>query len=120
MDTNTGARVLVIGGRDYRDQERSFSELDRLHAQYRFAVLIHGGAPGADKLANDWAVSRSVPVEVFPAAWSEHGHSAGPLRNAQMLKDGKPTLVIAFPGGKGTRDLVRRATHKGLPVVQVT
>lgn len=119
-DTRTGARVLVIGGRDYRDEGRCFAELDRLNAEHKFAVIIHGGAPGADKLANDWAVSRSIPVEVFPAEWSKLGHSAGPLRNAQMLKDGRPTLVVAFPGGKGTRDLVRRATHKGLPVVQIT
>lgn len=119
MDASLGARVLVTGGRDYRDKERAFTELERLHAQYQFAVIIHGGAPGADKLADEWAASRAIPVEVFPADWSQHGHSAGPLRNGQMLKDSKPTLVIAFPGGKGTRDMVRRATHKGLPVVQV-
>jgi hypothetical protein len=119
MDTGTGARVLVIGGRDYRDQDRCFAELDRLNAEYKFATLIHGGAPGADTLAQDWAVARAVPVEVFPADWSKLGHSAGPNRNGQMLKDGRPTLVVAFPGGKGTRDMVRRATHKGLPVVQI-
>jgi hypothetical protein len=119
MDASIGARVLVIGGRDYRDHEICFAELDRLHAQYKFAVLIHGGAPGADKLAHEWAESRAIPVEVFPAEWTKLGHSAGPARNAQMLKDGKPTLVVAFPGGKGTRDMVRRATHKGLPVVQI-
>jgi hypothetical protein len=119
MNTSVEARALVIGGRDYRDHERAFAELDRINAEYKFAVVIHGGAPGADALANEWALARNVPVEVFPAEWTKLGHSAGPARNAQMLKDGRPTLVVAFPGGKGTRDLVRRATHKGLPVVQI-
>jgi hypothetical protein len=120
MDINRGDRVLVIGGRDYRDRERCFAELDRLHAENAFVVLIHGGAPGADTLADEWAKKRSIPVEVFPAEWTKLGHSAGPARNAQMLKDGKPTLVVAFPGGKGTHDLIRRATHKGLDVIQIS
>jgi len=26
-----------------------------------------------------------------------------------MLDEGRPTLVVAFPGGRGTADMVRRA-----------
>ena len=41
--------------------------------------------------------------------WKKYGKKAGPLRNQQMLEEGKPDLVVAFPGGNGTADMVRRA-----------
>jgi hypothetical protein len=44
---------------------------------------------------------------------------AGPLRNYQMLEEGKPDLVVAFPGGGGTKDMVRRAVKAGVSVHEV-
>jgi predicted Rossmann-fold nucleotide-binding protein len=35
-----------------------------------------------------------------------------------MLAEGRPDAVIAFPGGKGTADMVRKARAAGLPVVE--
>lgn len=32
----------------------------------------------------------------FPAKWNEHGKAAGPIRNQQMLTEGKPDVVFAF------------------------
>jgi YspA, cpYpsA-related SLOG family len=37
-------RVLVCGGRDYIDRERLYAELDRLHRERGFALLIAGGS----------------------------------------------------------------------------
>jgi len=43
----------------------------------------------------------------FPQGeWDELGKKAGPLRNQRMLDEGKPDLVVAFPGGGGTKDMV--------------
>lgn len=57
-------------------------------------------------------------VEDFPADWERNGRAAGPIRNRQML-DGKPDLVIAFPGGKGTADMVAEAKRRGIAVREV-
>lgn len=54
----------------------------------------------------------------FRADWEQCGRQAGPLRNARMLAEGRPDAVIAFPGGKGTADMVRKARAAGLPVVE--
>jgi predicted Rossmann-fold nucleotide-binding protein len=35
-----------------------------------------------------------------------------------MLSEGKPDLVIAFPGGRGTADMIRQAKEAGVPVRQ--
>ena len=71
--------------------------------------IIHGGAPGADMLAAEVAQELGIPARAYPADWRKHGRAAGPIRNQLMLDDGKPDIVVAFPGGKGTADMIRRA-----------
>ena len=36
-----------------------------------------------------------------------------------MLEFGKPDLVLAFPGGRGTKDMTTKAEAAGIPVVYV-
>jgi hypothetical protein len=108
-------RVLVCGGRDYSDRETLFSTLDRLGV----TAIITGGARGADSLAERWTYERGVPVERYEADWRRHGSAAGPIRNQEMLDQGHPDLVLAFPGGRGTADMVRRARAAGVRVAEV-
>jgi len=104
-------RVIVCGGRDYNDTERVAEILQYLPCD---TIVVHGGASGADLLAglywNEWGTT-----EVFHADWEKHGKAAGPLRNQEML-DAGADLVIAFPGGRGTADMVRRAKGRGIKV----
>jgi hypothetical protein len=81
-------------------------------------TIIQGGARGADKLAREWAEDRGVGCVTFRADWEKHGPSAGPIRNGQMLSEGKPNLVLAFPGGRGTADMVQRAHAASVLVVK--
>jgi hypothetical protein len=110
-------RVLVCGGRDFNDEAGLARALDAFHAKHTISVVIEGEAQGADILAREWAKSRKVPFEPFPANWNANGKAAGPIRNAQMLKEGKPDVVIAFPGGSGTADMVKKAFVGGVKVV---
>jgi len=107
--------IIVCGGRNYQDRERVFAALDRAHAKRRITLLVHGGAPGADTLAGEWAKERGVWVQVFEADWDRHGKAAGPMRNQAMLDAGCGG-VIAFPGGSGTADMCRRAERAGVKV----
>ena len=52
----------------------------------------------------------------YPANWKKHGRAAGPIRNKQMLEEAKPDLVIAFPGGAGTANMVKQAREAGVKV----
>jgi UDP-N-acetylmuramoylalanine-D-glutamate ligase len=58
-------------------------------------------------------------LEVYPADWKLHGKSAGHIRNQQMLDESKPDIVIAFPGGRGTANMIKRAKKAGVEVFQV-
>ena len=111
-------RVLVCGGRDFSDRDFVFRTLDAHHASNPFHVLIQGAASGADTLARLWAESKNIRVLNFPADWKRHGKSAGTMRNKQMLLVGQPDLVIAFPGGKGTADMMTQAMAKNVRVLQ--
>ena len=122
---NPGAgkmRVLVCGGRKFNDTGLMIGVLDRLHTEKSFTVLIHGNARGADTIADAWASGRGVrrePYDVPQGEWDELGKKAGPLRNQRMLDEGKPDLVVAFPGGAGTKDMVRRAVKAGVAIHEV-
>lgn len=110
--------VLVCGGRDYAGAAQVFDVLDSILKQTPPGALLilQGGASGADAIARQWCQRRLVDYRNYPAEWSKHGKAAGPIRNQRMLDHGKPQMVIAFPGGKGTADMVARAKTAGVPV----
>lgn len=141
-------RILVCGGRDYgnllgikrtdpiwekREQEYWHIQdtLNELSVKYSKEynpddnwlpfdiVIIEGGALGADRAAFDWAVCSFAQSEQYEANWDKYGKSAGPRRNKQMLDEGKPDLVVAFPGGRGTAHMVQLAKEHGVPVIEV-
>jgi hypothetical protein len=112
-------KVLVCGGRDYADARALDEALDALHRETAITRLIHGAARGADSLAAAWAKSRCIPELAFPADWKRDGKAAGFVRNARMLREGRPALVVAFPGGKGTAHMVKLARDAGVPVREI-
>lgn len=81
--------------------------------------IISGMASGADTAAIDWAVCNWCKTHEYPANWNLYGKSAGYIRNKQMLDEGKPDLVIAFPGGKGTKMMVDIARKAGVQVMEI-
>lgn len=111
--------ALVCGGRNYNDKKRAFQVLSALGSVFRIQAVIHGGAAGADTLAEEWAYNALVRCTEYPAEWNKYGLAAGHLRNQQMLDEGKPDLVIAFPGGPGTADMIRRAKREDFLVIEV-
>lgn len=111
--------ILVCGGRNYNDAFTVGAYLGGLAKQVAITRIITGGAPGADKLAELWARSRGIDVDIYKADWKRLGAAAGPIRNQLMLDKGAPSAVVAFPGGTGTADMVRRAKDAGVKVYEV-
>jgi hypothetical protein len=83
-------------------------------------MMIEGDARGADRIAGEWADLRGIEHVNFSADWKKLGRTAGPIRNEQMLREGKPDLVIALPGGRGTAHMVRIAREAGVRVIEIT
>lgn len=116
-------RILVTGGRDYKDQARLFAELDAIHAMRPISCIIQGECHtkvNADQLAKLWAHTRGIPCIGMKAPWSTHGKGAGPVRNGWMLEHCWPIdAVLAFPGGNGTADMCEQASRKGVYIHKV-
>jgi len=133
-------RILVTGGRHYRDRQHVYEVLDGLYARFGPLLVVHGGARGADTLADDWVTSRkarglAVDREVHEARWYDpcrqscrpghrkaRGHAssycpaAGEYRNHEMGDLGARGFV-AFPdpGSVGTHRMINYAKAKGIP-----
>lgn len=111
-----GLTIIVCGGRDYHERAIVNRALTTLHDEYGIAHLIEGDAAGADYCAALWVRNHpEIAHTPCPADWEQHGNSAGPRRNAEMLTL-RPHLVVAFPGGRGTASMVRQARAAGVPV----
>lgn len=113
--------IAVTGGGDFADDafiNRRLDELDKLLA---IGTLLSGGSPtGTDHCAERWAIRHHKDLILFPANWGGRGVSAAPQRNRMMLNvlkaiDPRP-LLIAFPGGDGTKDCVDYAHLVGIEV----
>jgi hypothetical protein len=116
-------RVLICGDRNWTDREAIRAWLCKLQDE-GYNVLIEGGANGADRIAEQEArLVGGFEVLEFPADWGKFGRAAGPIRNKQMLTEGKPELVIAFHpdlnNSKGTKNMVTQATKAGVTVIVV-
>lgn len=119
-------RVLVCGSRTFTDYEK----MKRILDGYDITDIIEGEARGADRLAGVYGKDRGIPVHKFPADWDTHGKAAGPIRNKQMLVEGKPDLCIAFLGpvaiseftsglsdskySRGTKNMIDQAVKAGI------
>lgn len=120
-------RVLICGDRDWDDYEFIRAWVERLAKNHAVVhemlknyprgfpplVIIEGEARGADKMARKAAEEFGLEVLKFPAKWNKYRNGAGPIRNQQMLDEGKPDIVLAFhddiKNSRGTADMVRKA-----------
>lgn len=125
-------RVLVTGGRTATLKKLGIDPgavhclvvktLNTISANgARDITIIHGGANGVDSMADTWAAATRTKKEVYPVTpeeWEKLGKSAGSIRNGFMLTK-EPNLVLAFPGGNGTADMVIRAEAAKVKVFKV-
>lgn len=121
-------RILVCGDRNWTDVNAIRRELSKLPPG---SIIIEGECPRRwDRVRHCWAsadfLARTVAEELgfqvipFKAAWKTHGKAAGPIRNRQMLREGKPDEVWAFHANlvksRGTKDMSEAAEEAGVMV----
>lgn len=116
-------RILVTGSRDWQHPEVASFILSAEFVRHPDALLIHGAAPGLDVQARDIALACGGKQKGFRANWKEHGKNAGIIRNQKMVNYGADVCYgfpIDPPGGRGTRDCMKRAHAARIPVWVVT
>jgi len=128
-------RTIICGGRDYVLTDADRAWLDRLKGSLPITEVVCGMSGtvdretgrvicGADLMSRDWALERGIRVTPFPAIWRVNRRldkSAGPRRNQAMANHcalSLPAACVAFPGGRGTKDMLAKAEAKGLVIVR--
>ena len=113
-----GTLVAFAGGKQFADTNAVYQELDRARAKYSDMVLLHGGGPGAERIAATWAEHNGVDQVICKPDWNAHGKAAPFRRNDELLKL-VPKGLIAFPGSGITANLIDKARQLGIPVHRV-
>ena len=115
--------LMVCGSRTLRGLFWHIAPmLDAFSSRTPVIRLVVGDEPhGPDDAARRWAMSRKIEFKVYQADWNL-GLKAGPLRNKQMVEQGRATDCIAFWDGRsrGTLDTIKRAVEAGIPVTIVS
>jgi hypothetical protein len=113
--------ILVTGSRDWTAYEvvrkALIDQVDDWKCDFSDVLLIHGDAPGADRMSETAARGLGMRYKVMPANWNRYGPAAGRIRNNKML-DLNPHVVLAFPlpQSKGTVHCMNEAVKRGIPV----
>ena len=96
---------------DYEMVKRAIKE-----SGFEISEVISGKAKGVDSLGERWAKENQIPIKPFPAKWTDFSHpdsevkfrkdwngnetsynpKAGPIRNEQMIVEGKPDYALLF------------------------
>lgn len=110
--------IVICGSRDFTDYKRFKSDLDEhfVNLVKSDALIISGGADGADKMAEIYAEENNIAFREMPAAWASHGKKAGVLRNIEMAE--LANEVIAFWDGTspGTAQMIKYCMKKEIPI----
>lgn len=106
--------ILTCGGRSYGNRNRVFETLDNLKP----SLVVHGGEPGADQLTRAFAQATGTPVRVFAPSRNDD-RRAMLARNTRMLTECAPDLLVAFPGGDRTKDMISKAQRAGCTIIRI-
>ena len=110
-----GTLVAVAGGKQVANPDAVIARLDKAKEKYADLILVHGGGPGIERIAAQWAERNGVHQVVCKPDWNAHGRAA-PFRRNDELLNLLPKGVIAFPGSGITDNLVDKAVKLGIPV----
>lgn len=117
--------VLICGGRNLNNiivwewlEKYAIKKLEEhFNSHIKIDKVITGGALGADRGGSQWAISNNLYLIEFLANWKKYGKSAGIIRNKEMLNIGNPNIIIAFPGGNGTNNMIKISREKGIEII---
>ena len=113
-----GTLVAVAGGKEAEDADAIWTVLDRVKDRHADMILLHGGGPGAERIAASWAERNEVHQIVCKPDWDRHGRAA-PFRRNDDLLNLLPKGLVAFPGSGITENLIDKARQIGIPVHRV-
>jgi hypothetical protein len=107
-------KVIIAGSRSVKRLEDVAQAVKE--SGFTITTVISGTAAGADRLGEEWARDKGIPVERFPADWEKHGKKAGFIRNVQMAETAAALIAIWDGKAKGTAHMIGIAERRCMRV----
>ena len=109
-------KLVVAGGREFNDYALLEQELNYILKDYQpeEIEIVSGGARGADRLGEKFALENEYKLTRFPADWERWGNSAGYRRNSEMSKYSDGCIAFWDQRSKGTKHMIDLATKEGI------
>jgi predicted Rossmann fold nucleotide-binding protein DprA/Smf involved in DNA uptake len=98
--------LAIVGGRDFNNVDLFLETVTKFNP----SAIISGGAAGADTLAEQYAKTHAIPLQVFQADWKKYGRQAGPIRNKLIVESSDEVLAFWDGSSKGTQSTIKLAT----------
>ena len=117
-------KLLITGSRSIAENEVNYRRLaDEIHSKYpKVSLLLHGGARGADQLAERYGREMGIRVQVIRPDYGLYPEKVAPLvRNTELVQQAEAVIAFYGPKGKagGTADTVKKALARNLPVTEL-
>ena len=138
-------KLIIAGSRDFNDYKLLEKEVDsyilsvlekldaivydefllRILTNENFNVLpievVSGTARGADRLGEQYAKTRNLPIKYFTPNWSQNGKSAGYIRNEEMAKYSSDCIIFNLGRSKGSVHMenIAKRYKLGLKVINL-
>ena len=129
-------KIVVCGTRQFNNYDLLKSKLDEFTKDFIDndieITIVHGAAPGADIMSEQYAKENGIKYKSIPADWNNLNHpdayikinkqtgkkydaKAGFRRNAKLLD--LANMIIAFWDGKspGTKHMIDESNKRNIP-----
>lgn len=118
MSDSVGIKLAIVGSRHYNNYAE-FKQVVNKFVGNTIGEIVSGGAPGADTLAEYYAQEYGIKITVYKAEWNVYGRSAGPIRNAKIVKHCDEVLAFVAPTSTGTKHTINLARQAGKKVTEI-
>jgi hypothetical protein len=109
-------KVILAGSRTIHDYDVVKEAIEK--SGFQVGEVVSGSSPGVDRLGEEYAEEKGIPVQRFEANWKVYGRGAGYKLNEAMARYAD-ALVAVHNGSLGTENMIRRMQAAGKPVHEV-
>lgn len=112
-------KVIIAGSRIIDDKKVVWDALN--NSKFDITELISGGAIGVDRLGEEWARSKKIPVSTYKPYYAIDNPKYAPLlRNEKMAQDGDALIAVWKDQTRGTKHMIDCMKKLGKPVEIIT
>ena len=108
-------KLVISGSRDYNNKDVVWNALENSRFT-NVTTLLSGHARGVDLIGEEWAKSKSIPIELYiPHYQVENPKLAPLLRNITMAEHGDALVAIWNHKSHGTEHMINQMIKQKKP-----